>query len=70
MCNPTTGSPTITLCQLRPNHYSVFNIPKNYILNKNYFKKEWCFKEIKTHKVRYTEQPELVLYYFMLSHSL
>ena len=33
MCNPTTGSPTITLCQLRPNHYSVFNLPKNYILN-------------------------------------
>jgi len=27
MCNPTTGSPTITLCQLRPNHHIVFNVP-------------------------------------------
>lgn len=40
MCNPTTGSPTITLCQLRPNHYSVFNLPKNYTLNDGRFKEE------------------------------
>jgi len=25
MCNPTTGSPTITLFQLRSNYYTVFN---------------------------------------------
>jgi len=24
MCTPTAGSPTITLCQLRPNHYIVY----------------------------------------------
>ena len=28
MCNPTTGSPTITLCQLRPNYHIVSNSPK------------------------------------------
>jgi len=28
MYNPTTGSPTITLFQLRPNYYSVYNILK------------------------------------------
>jgi len=27
MCNPTTGSPIITLCQLRPNCHTVFNAP-------------------------------------------
>jgi len=30
MCNPTTGSPTITLCQLRPNYHVVSNQP-NYL---------------------------------------
>ena len=29
MCNPTTGSPTITLCQLRPNYHIVSDSPKN-----------------------------------------
>jgi hypothetical protein len=33
MCNPKTGSPTITLCQLRPNHHFVFNLPKGYTLS-------------------------------------
>jgi len=27
MCNPTTGSPTITLCQLRPNYHIVSDPP-------------------------------------------
>jgi len=32
MCNPTTGSPTITLCQLRPNYHTVLNPPVVYLL--------------------------------------
>jgi len=32
MCNPTTGSPTITLCQLRPNYHTVLNPPVAYSL--------------------------------------
>jgi len=34
MCNPTTGSPTITLCQLRPNYHVVSNLPNDQILEK------------------------------------
>jgi len=33
MCNPTTGSPIITLCQLRPNYHTVFNALNISILN-------------------------------------
>ena len=33
MCNPTAGSPTITLCQLRPNYHPVFHLPTKFILN-------------------------------------
>ena len=32
MCNPTAGSPTITLCQLRPNYHLVFHLPTKFIL--------------------------------------
>ena len=32
MCNPTTGSPTITLCQLRPNYHIVSDPPKMQVL--------------------------------------
>ena len=32
MCTPTTGSPTITLCQLRPNYHLVSNPPKTRVL--------------------------------------
>jgi len=31
MCNPTAGSPTITLCQLRPNYHPVFHQPTIFI---------------------------------------
>ena len=33
MYNPTTGSPTITLCQLRPNYHTVFNVLPRYVLS-------------------------------------
>lgn len=33
MCNPTAGSPTITLCQLRPNYHLVFHRPTKFILS-------------------------------------
>jgi len=33
MCNPTTGSPTITLCQLRPNYPTVFDARPRYFLS-------------------------------------
>ena len=29
MCTPTTGSPTITLFQLRSNYHTVYNSPGN-----------------------------------------
>jgi len=42
MCNPTTGSPTITLCQLRPNYHTVFNVQTYYPLSiLVYFKWRW-----------------------------
>jgi hypothetical protein len=37
MCNPKTGSPTITLCQLRPNYHIVSDSPREYT-TKSYFR--------------------------------
>ena len=35
MCTPTTGSPTITLFQLRSNYHTLFNVQINYYFKYN-----------------------------------